>query len=208
MTRAAPRAPWLTIGFVAAAGVLSVWPEGVAALGYQRASGEVWRALSAQLVHDTPAMAALDLGVLALCGGWLERRARSLAACAGGLAVLGVAVTVHWLQPQVLHFAGSSGVAAALFTAAVLRLAATTRSYGVRALSLGVVAAALAKAALEQWAGLGAAGPHWVGGPPVLGAAHIAGSLAGLCVVALDRYGRAPSRGSRQAATAGALDHC
>ena len=182
------RIPWLTAGFVAVAAAASVWPDGVTALGYQREAaeaGELWRALTGQLVHGSPIMAVVDLGAVLFCGAWLERRARGVAASAGAFALLLVAATVHATQPQVLYFEGSSGVAAGLFTAAALQLARTAESRAARALSLGVVGAAVAKAMLEQWVGWGAAGLHPTAGIPVLGAAHLAGSAAGLCAVAL-----------------------
>jgi len=189
MSSARVRVPWLTIGFVVASTAASAWPQGVSTLGYQReaAEAESWRALTGQLVHGSPTIAAVDLGILLLCGSWLERRARDIVFFAGTLALLMVAATVHWTQPQVLYFEGSSGVAAALFTAAVLQLAITTPSRSLRALSLSVLAVSIAKAALEQWAGWGTSALHPTAGLPVLGAAHLAGCAAGLCAVALGR---------------------
>jgi rhomboid family GlyGly-CTERM serine protease len=184
MREAPSRVPWLTASFVTAAAAASAWPSAAAALRYHReaaAAGELWRAFSAQLVHGSVSLAAVDLGVVLLCGAWLEGRSRGLAAAALGLGLLAVAVTVHAAQPQVWSFEGSSGVAAALFAALALHVALHANNGGARALAWLVLVVALAKAAVEQATGWSVSGDALLEGSRVLPAAHLAGSLAGLC---------------------------
>jgi hypothetical protein len=184
MNDARARVPSLTASFLAAAAVASAWPTAAAALRYHReiaAAGEPWRALTAQLVHGSPGLAAVDLGVVLLCGGWLESRSRGLAAAAASLGLLAVAFVVHAAQPQVLRFEGSSGVAAALFAASALHLALHANTGGARALAWLVVVTGLAKVGLEQATGWSVSGDTVLHGARVLPAAHLAGSLAGLC---------------------------
>jgi len=180
------RLPWLSAGFVVVAAVVSVWPEAGEALAYRRASTEgagAWRALTGQLVHGTVPMALADLGVIALCGTFLERRRRGLALGAGLAGLLAVGITVH-ASPQVMYFDGSSGVAAALFAASALWLALTSRSSASRVLAgLGLVLL-VAKAGLEQWGGGYLSGVSLPEGASVLPAAHLAGSVAGACAAA------------------------
>lgn len=188
MSHARLRIPWLTASFVGMAAAASAWPAAAAALRYQRdlvAAGELWRGITAQLVHGSAELAAVDLGVVLICGAWLEGRSRGLAAAAGGLGLLVVAVVVHAGQPRVLHFEGSSGVASALFAALALQLALYAKTGGARSLAWLLVATALAKAGLEQVTGSSAWGTSLLAGARVLPAAHLAGSLAGLCAAGL-----------------------
>lgn len=83
----------MTLAFVAAGGLASIWPGAGAVLQYDRqlvAAGEAWRLVTAQLVHWTPRMTLTDLGALLVLGGWLEtdgRRRQVAAALAAALAV-------------------------------------------------------------------------------------------------------------------------
>jgi len=197
MTGVSTRVPWLTTLFVALAASLSASPAVSDALVYRRAAveaGEVWRVFTAQWVHGSASMAFADLAVVALCGGFLERRHRGLAlgAAVGGL--LAVALAVHGTQAQVTHFDGSSGVAAALFVAAALWIALRSGSGRLRVLSILAVVGIFAKAALEQWAGWQLTGVGLPEGARVLPAAHLAGGVAGACGVAWIARGRGRER--------------
>jgi len=149
-----------------------------------------WTLFGAQLVHPTPGVALLDLGLLGLASAWLELRERGtlLAVLLGGaLAVAGVvgvaAAGPSSLTPDVLQrFEGSSGLAHAVLAAAAMQLALRGPAGPARRLGTLVLAAVLLKATLEQ-----AAGWHWSAGllPPgarVFPAVHLAGALAGSLV--------------------------
>jgi hypothetical protein len=156
------RVPFVTLAVVGTALLL---PD---ALEYRR-DGELWRLLTGQLVHWTPRMAVLDLGVLAACGVWLERRGlcvwRVLAA-AGLLTALAVYVS------DADVYRGSSGLATAAFVAAAL-------SHPRRALGAAALVLLAAKVAWEA----GHAGAFAAGALPagvaVLPGVHVAGALAG-----------------------------
>jgi rhomboid family GlyGly-CTERM serine protease len=196
MRDARARIPWLTAAFVGVAAVVSAWPEAAGLLRYERAlagDGELWRGLTAQLVHGSLALAAVDLAVVALCGAWLERRARGLAAAAVALGLVAVAVVVH-ASPAVLRFEGSSGVAVALFAAGALHLVLHAPSGPARALGGLAIVAVLAKAGLEQATGSSLLGTALLPGARVLPSAHLAGAMAGLATAGLAYVRRARSR--------------
>jgi hypothetical protein len=182
------RIPWLTLAFVAVAAVVSAWPAVAAALRFHRevaGDAELWRALTAQLVHGSPGLAAIDLGVVMLCGAWLEVRSRGLVMSAGGVGLLAVAIVVYG-SPQVSSFEGSSGIACALLAAAALELALHSGSGRARALAWLAVIAVLAKAGVEQATGWSISGVgHLPEGVRVLSSAHLVGSLVGLASAAL-----------------------
>jgi len=209
MSASLARIPWLTVGFVGAAALASAWPTAFDVLIYRRdaaQAGEAWRAVTAQLVHGSLAMGLLDLFVVLACGALLERRARRVASAAFAGSLLLVGATVHWAAPQVAVFDGSSGVAAALFTATALWLALTTESPAARALASSAVLLAFGKAALEVGLGLHATAVHLPAGAQVLPAAHLAGCLAGLLAVAV--AGRAPDLGRGLSRGPGAAVEC
>src|SRR5436305_12849720 len=110
------RFPWITAalaGLFAAASFSSA-----DALAYDRArvaAGEVWRLLTGQLVHWTPRMAAIDVGMMLGIGIWLEVRGdRRLLIASLALGAGLTALAVHTLSPDLLLYRGCSGVASAL----------------------------------------------------------------------------------------------
>jgi len=180
------RFPWVTLamlGMAAACAVASSLPGGGALLEYDRArvaGGEIWRLLTAQMVHWTSRMALADLAVLLGLGLWLETTGR-LRALLLALA-LGAAVTalgVQFLQPGLAIYRGSSGLAAALFTLTALE---AMRPPAGRAFRVAACALLLftAKVAWETAGGT----PLFAGDlPPGVAATpliHLLGGLAGL----------------------------
>ncbi|HET9301111.1 MAG TPA: rhomboid family intramembrane serine protease [Candidatus Polarisedimenticolaceae bacterium] len=166
--------PWATAGFV----VLALAATTVPGLEYDRAAmlrGEIWRPVTGQLLHWSWPMAAADLGVIAVAGTFVERRARRRVVLGLAAGLLAVAVVVA-LSPGLLRYRGSSGVATALVTLALTdeRLPA--------GLALSGLLLLLAKTAIEGTTGqplLPGTLPH---GVALTTSAHVAGLLAGLAV--------------------------
>ncbi len=190
--------PWCTLGFVALALWVSFGPwaaELRPALQLEPgsfAAGELWRVMTAPLVHGWPELAAFDLGAIALLGSVLERRSRLDVAISLPLAALLSAGAVLALRSDLTSFTGSSALASALFVLFALRL--WQRSTGVghagrwlAALGLALFAGKMALEAagvLPSSAGLAARGVESVP------AAHIAGALAGVLASRSDVLGR------------------
>ncbi|HEV8579073.1 MAG TPA: rhomboid family intramembrane serine protease [Thermoanaerobaculia bacterium] len=144
------RFPWLTAGVVALCLAASLAPAET--FQYDRArveAGEIWRLLTGQMLHWTARMAALDLGMLLVLGGWLEmwgdRRSAALALLLGAGST---ALAVHFLSPRLSSYRGSSGLASALFILAALRVVRSAQG-APRALALLAMGMFLAKAAWE-----------------------------------------------------------
>jgi membrane associated rhomboid family serine protease len=135
--------------------------------------GEIWRAVTGQLVHWSWPMAAADLGVIAAAGSFLETRARRrvlLGIAAGLLAVAASVVLSHGL----LRYRGSSGVATALVALALTGLP--------RRLAVGGLCLLGAKIVLELATGQSLFPGTLPAGVALTPAAHLAGALAGLAV--------------------------
>jgi membrane associated rhomboid family serine protease len=136
-----------------------------------RRDGEVWSLLTGQLVHWTPRMAVLDLGVLAACGAWIERRS-ARAWCTtllAAAALTALAVRVSGVDV----YRGSSGLATAAFVAVAL-------SHPRRALGVAALVLLAAKVAWETRHAGGIAAGALPAGVAVLPGVHVAGVLAGL----------------------------
>ncbi|HEX5011097.1 MAG TPA: rhomboid family intramembrane serine protease [Planctomycetota bacterium] len=139
--------------------------------------GQVWRLLTAHLVHPSARLAAVDLLGLLAGGVLLESRSRARLALLllGAALVVGVAIQ---LDTRVQSYSGASGLTAALLAAAALRAVLDWRGWP-RALAASVLLLVLAKL------GADAAGVSWWGGAPGPGLrvstlAHIAGAATGL----------------------------
>ena len=182
--------PWCTFGFVALALWVSFGPWAAELRPLLRlepgsfGAGELWRAVTAPLVHGWPELAAFDLGAIVLLGCVLERRCRLDVAISLPLAGLLSAGAVLVLRPDLTSYSGSSALASALFVLFALRL--WQRSSGVEsagrwlaALAIGLFAGKIALEAVGFWpspAGLATRGVESVP------AAHVAGALAGVLV--------------------------
>jgi rhomboid family GlyGly-CTERM serine protease len=180
------RFPWIT---AALAGLFATgWLLPSDVLEYDRtrvAAGEVWRLLTGQLVHWTPRMAALDIGMVLGLGIWLELRGDRWR-LATSLAVSGAltALAVHALSPDLLIYRGGSGVASALFVLAAVRIADTPDPVP-RNLAIAAVALFLSKAAFESLAGQTLFAGPLPPGVHVVPLVHLLGGLGGLVGVEL-----------------------
>lgn len=180
--------PWIVLALVAASLLASLLPGRAAFLQYDRgavSAGQPWRLITGQLVHWSPRMTFVDLGMLAALGLWVERRSRALVTATLAAAAALVAAAVHLCASEVALYRGSSGLAAAVFTVVALLLLRDGSHCWVRR-SLGALALLLlvAKTAWEMREGVAlVAGrlPDQVSVTPV---AHLAGALAGLAVFA------------------------
>lgn len=189
--------PWCTLALVACGAAASAWPGAAERLVLTRAaldSGEFWRFATAQLVHPTFALAALDLAALAVVGGWLERRERATfvaAACVGGSLVV---ATVWFVRDDLASYQGASGLASAAFVALALSL---WRDGGARRalalLALGIFAAKLVFEFRGATAGLVTSEGHEVV-PEAHAAGALGGVLAGLLAVAFRNRSSARTR--------------
>lgn len=195
------RVPGVVACFVAASVAAGAIPGLADEFEYDRAAmsrGQIWRAVTGQLVHWSFGMAALDLGVIAVAGACLELRSRRIACLALALAVALVGVAVDAGVPSLEHYRGSSGVGSALVAALVLDLIRREGSTLRRVLAAGVGAAFVAKLAWELATGSALPPGHLPPGIAVVPQAHFAGALAGLAASVLGWRG-----GARPAADAG-----
>lgn len=191
-TAPAGRRPLLALALVALGVGLLRSPAAAAALEFERAdvrSGELWRLWTGHLVHATPRLALLDLGVLALLGAWWERRSRAALAWILLASALGGSLALLAFS-SFERYTGSSALGSGLFVAAALELALGER--GVRS-KAGWLALALfaAKCALEGMGGPSALFVTLPAGTSVAASAHLGGGMGGaLVVLARRRHAR------------------
>ncbi|HEX9671451.1 MAG TPA: rhombosortase [Thermoanaerobaculia bacterium] len=185
------RLPWVTAALVGCAALLSTLDGLPARLEYDRAlvrAGELWRPLTAQLVHWTPRMALADLAALALLGGWLEARGRRRGLAAGLLlAAAATAVGIHFLLPRLATYRGSSGLAAALFVLVAVELAAGPGPARRRLLAVAALALFAGKVLYETATGRAAAAGALPAGVAVVPLVHLLGGAAGLLAALLTK---------------------
>ena len=169
---------WLTLCAALAVLSLLAWPLPREALDWQpaRIASQPWRAVTAAFVHWTPIHLAANLAgcaVLALLG-WRARLGRREALA--GLIALPLTQLGLWLRPELLHYAGLSGVLHALVAIAALSL--LQRGGRERLIGAGILLGLALKLALEQ-----PFGPVLRATPgfdfPVAPLAHLSGALAG-----------------------------
>jgi len=133
------KAPF-TLALVAFSAFVSFFPGAVEILEFDRgavARGQVWRPLTGQLVHWTPRMAVLDLGVLLGLGIWLERHSRRVLLSTLVVSAALVAAGVQFIARELVYYRGSSGLATAVFMGvALVVLSDKRRSPRWRILSL------------------------------------------------------------------------
>lgn len=182
--------PWCTLGFVSLALWVSFGPWAAELRPWLQlepsafGADELWRALSAPLVHGWLELAVFDLGAIVLLGSMVERRSRLDVAISLPLAALLSAGAVLVLRSDLTSYTGSSALASALFVLFALRL----WQRGSGADDLGRWLAALAIVLFAGKIALETAGfwPSPVGlvarGVENVPAAHVAGALAGFLV--------------------------
>jgi rhomboid family GlyGly-CTERM serine protease len=177
-------ARWLGLAALIGATLGAQTLLGVEALRYDRAAiadGELWRPLSAHLVHLGPTHWALNaVGLVlvnALVGAHLRLPSWALAFAVSALAISGGL----WLAlPQLNWYVGLSGVLHGLIVAGSLHALADPRE---RIFALVVVAVIVAKLIWEQAAGPLPGTTRAAGGPVVV-EAHLFGGLGGALAAA------------------------
>jgi hypothetical protein len=184
--RAPLRIPWCTLVLVCAAALVSALPAPWSApLVLEREAvraGELWRIVSGHLWHGEAALAAWDLGALALLGGWIERRSRAELIAASGAGALLAGLAVVALRPDLDSYQGSSALASALLTTGCLHLLGRSGDGFARAAAALALLLLLAKLALESvglWPSVALAGS---GELESVAVAHLAGASAGVLV--------------------------
>ncbi len=158
---------------VAAAGLpTSIW------LRYDHTAvmqGELWRLLTAHLVHLSWSHALMNTAGLALIAVLFMRELPLRAWLLGGvLGALGVSLCLLWLNPQIAWYVGLSGV---LHAWLVMGAIADIRSSG--RLGWVVISVVIAKLVWEQWIGP-LPGSSFTAGGPVIVDAHLYGTVAGM----------------------------
>jgi len=177
------RAPVVIACFVAASVAASAVPGAAGFLEFDRAApshGYFWRAATAQLVHWSVGMAAIDLAVVAIAGACLELRSRRIACWTLALAVVLVGLTVLYAIPSLERYRGSSGIAAAVVAALLVDVVRRERSPVRRVLAVAIGAAFVAKFAWELATGSAVPIGHLPPGIAVAPQVHVAGAIAGI----------------------------
>ena len=172
--------PWFTLLLAGAAVLIyAIAGPAPAELVFDRAAlarGEVWRLLTAHLVHSDRAHLAWNLAALVPLGALLELRAGVRGWRFPGVLALGFAAVdawLWWLEPDLALYCGLSGILNSLFAALAVTLWRETRHPAF----LLALAGNLVKIAVE--AANGAAllpTTIWASVP----GAHLAGLAAGL----------------------------
>ncbi len=183
MKNMAARLPWLTLGGSTLALALWLGPGATpAGLVYDRtaiAAGEIWRLWSGHWVHVDAAHALWNIGALVLLGLLLEPagRLRLLAAILAGMT--GVSAALWWGLPDLERYCGLSGMLNALVP---LALARYWRASPLFPLLAPGFAGKLLLENLQQGSLL--LSSAW----PAIPAAHLAGALVGLLLLALPAH--------------------
>ncbi len=175
-----PRLPWFPIALVLVALIAAAWPPLTQALMYDRAlvaQGEVWRLVTASLVHLTWGHTVLNLSGLLLVwllfGPALGQRVWLLTWLTSAVLLGGL---LFFLHPEVQRYVGLSGVLHGLFVSGALADLPRDRRW-----SLVLLLAVAAKLAYEQILGP-LPGSEASAGGPVLVEAHLYGALGGIPV--------------------------
>jgi rhomboid family GlyGly-CTERM serine protease len=193
------RLPWVTAALVGGAALLSTLDGLPARLQYDRdlvRAGEIWRPLTAQIVHWTRRMAVADLAALALLGGWLEARGRRRGLAVGLLlAAAATALGIRFLLPHLATYRGSSGLAAALFVLVAIELAAGPGPARRRLLAAAALALFAGKVLYETATGRAATAGALPAGVEVVPLVHLLGGASGLLVALLAKRRPVPVPG-------------
>jgi len=160
------------------------WPDGLAHLRYDRSGlmgGELWRAITAHLVHlNLPHLFLNLLGLLLICELlWGELPLRH------GIGLLGfsgmtISAALWWLYPELAWYAGLSGVLHGLWAGCAFYGLRHTTNASLRSRLPYLVGALLlaAKLVLEFHYGPSETTTRLIGSG-VLTASHLYGALAG-----------------------------
>jgi len=161
------------------------WPDGLARLRYDRSGmmdGEMWRAMTAHLTHlNMPHLLLNLLGLLLICElQWGELPLRH------GIGLLGfsgaaISACLWWLHPELVWYAGLSGVLHGLWAGCTFYGLQRTSDASPRK-RLPYLAGAfllVAKLFLEFHYGPAENTAHLIGGG-VVTASHLYGALAGV----------------------------
>lgn len=147
--------PWWTIVTAAAAAAALMIPGAAELLIYDRSGllrGEMWRLLTAHLVHYSGGHLLNNMLVLVFAGALVETRYRSDWPWIVALSSVAIGIGVYLFEPGIARYAGASGVAFALLTYAALRgLAENPRWRVVCALVLVTIALKLVAESLFGW---------------------------------------------------------
>jgi rhomboid family GlyGly-CTERM serine protease len=111
------RVPWLTLMVATLAVALMAWPRAVDVLSFDRLQvmdGEWWRLVTGHWVHFSPSHLFWNLAVLVPAGAWAERLAPVRTRVLFLLAPAVIGAVLFAADPALLHYAGLSGVAAAV----------------------------------------------------------------------------------------------
>lgn len=185
--------PWFSIALVGLALAVSFAPGLPDLLQYDRAAvsdGHVWRLLTGQLVHWTPRMTLVDLGVVLLLGTLIERRRRGMMIFVSLAGLITTGFGIHLLAQRVTVYRGASGLATTLFVFLALTLISESRSPRKRtlaALALGLFAA---KLLWESGSTGGLVAGSLPDGVEVLPFAHLLGGLAAVVLFAVSLLNR------------------
>jgi rhomboid family GlyGly-CTERM serine protease len=177
------RAPVVIACLVAASVAASAVPGAAEILEFDRSGltrTPLWRAATAQLVHWSVGMAAIDLAVVAIAGACLELRSRRIACWTLAFAIVLVGVTVLYAIPSLERYRGSSGIAAAVVAALLVDVVRRERSPVRRVLAAGIGVAFVAKFAWELATGSAIPIGHLPPGIAVAPQVHVAGAIAGI----------------------------
>ena len=176
----------LCLGVSILALAATCWPDGAVSLRYDRSAlmdGEIWRVMTAHLTHlGLPHLLLNLLGLALICELlWGELPLRH------GIGLLGfsaaaTSAALWWLHPELIWYAGLSGVLHGLWAGCALsglRLA----SPRLRLTCLAGVLLLAAKLLMEFYYGPSAGTARLIGGE-VVSTAHLYGALAGAVYVA------------------------
>lgn len=165
---------WLSaLLLIAAALIASARPDAFVLTRVGLVDGELWRLWTGHLVHHTPAHFVFDVGVAVLLLGFVPRALPWLFLA----PFVGIAALV--LRPELVSYAGLSGVLHGVMVLACLRLRRSGDGMG-RCLASAALVAVMAKAAYEVSTGAAAFTADIEMGGATVFEAHFVGALLGL----------------------------
>lgn len=141
--------PWRTFALAAGALVAYAWPGGAEILIYDRAAlahGEAWRLLSGHLVHYSAGHLLANLALVAPVALLVELRYRRDFVWLLLATALAIGCALFLQRPEIVEYAGLSGVALAFLVYACLRGLHEQRRWRI------VCAAVLAVVCAKLWA--------------------------------------------------------
>ncbi|MEM8984211.1 MAG: rhombosortase [Pseudomonadota bacterium] len=145
-------------------------------------AGEIWRLLSAHVVHLGLAHTLLNVAGLVLIGLLFAAvMTPSYWLLATVCSALSVSLGLYWFNPTVIWYVGFSGVLHGLFVAG-----ATAMSQHEKVLAIGLLVGLAAKLGFEQWVGPMPGSEHTAGGRVIVDA-HLYGAIGGWLASVLQR---------------------